>query len=437
MSEVENLSNIENQENKENNSIEQKNITPNNQIPQQEKNIISENTLKNDSLKFGEYYLTPLQSILLNKKFPHGFKLETEENIAKSLELKKAQEKKQKQIQKNNQQIGRRSSNKFTQQPKKNKSSNNYENIPNNISHDKIKLYKKCKGGFDKIKESKYFNKYYTSNDINTPCLSAIEKKINNGEYNSLYEFEMDVRNIWGHYFNLNPNDDIAKKMSEDWEKICTELENPNSELNVEDIKKRTDNIKKEMEKIKDHNDMIPAPVKKSGQNSDNNKPMTVEEKNQLGNNIRSLNKEQLKGIIKILNESDTYPKSKYFEFDIDKLPTKKLRDLEKYVKECINQNLKNKKNQNGNNNNVNKAQNLKENVNNKNNTNITTNNNNQTTNVNQISNSKNKETNKNKETKQENQTDKKSKQNSNKKVDKRNESFSSDSMSSDSSLSG
>ena len=244
----------------------------------------------------------------------------------------------------------------------------------------------------------------------------------------------MEVRNIWAHYFNLNPNDDIVKKMSEDWEKICTELENPNSELNVNDIKKRTDNIKKEMEKIKDHNDMIPAPVKKSGQNNDHNKPMTVEEKNQLGNNIRSLNKEQLKGIIKILSESDSYPKSKYFEFDIDKLPTKKLRDLEKYVKECINQNAKNNKNQNNNNN---KTQNLKENTNNKNNNTI--NNNNNQTNGNQMSNSKNKETNKNnKETKQENQTDKKSKQqNSNKKVDKRNESFSSDSMSSDSSLSG
>ena len=433
MSELENISNMENHENKENNSLEEKNISSNNHLPQQEKNIITENTLKNDSLKFGEYYLTPLQSILLNKKFPPGFKLETVENIEKSLEQIKAQEKKQKQIQKNNQQIGRRSSNKINQQPKKNKSSNNYENIPNNISPDKYKLHKKCKGGFDKIRESKYFNKYYTSTDINTPCLSMIEKKINNYEYDTLYSFEMEVRNIWAHYFNLNPNDDIVKKMSEDWEKICTELENPNSELNVNDIKKRTDNIKKEMEKIKDHNDMIPAPVKKSGQNNDHNKPMTVEEKNQLGNNIRSLNKEQLKGIIKILSESDSYPKSKYFEFDIDKLPTKKLRDLEKYVKECINQNAKNNKNQNNNN----KTQNLKENTNNKNNNTI--NNNNNQTNGNQMSNSKNKETNKNnKEIKQENQTDKKSKQqNSNKKVDKRNESFSSDSMSSDSSLSG
>ena len=83
-------------------------------------------------------------------------------------------------------------------------------------------------------------------------------------------------------------------------------------------------------------------------------------------------------------------------------------------MKECINQNAKNNKNQNNNN----KTQNLKENTNNKNNNTI--NNNNNQTNGNQMSNSKNKETNKNnKEIKQENQTDKKSKQqNSNKKVD-------------------
>ena len=55
---------------------------------------------------------------------------------------------------------------------------------------------------------------------------------------------------------------------------------------------------------------------------------MTVEEKNKLGNDIRNLTKEQLKGIIKILNESDSYPKTKYFEFDIDKLSNKKLREL-------------------------------------------------------------------------------------------------------------
>ena len=436
MSEVENFPNQEMALNKGLNNSEAKNISGNDQMQSQDKNNIENASFKNDDLKIGQYYLTPLQSILLNKKFPMGFKLETEENILKSIEITKQQEKKQKQAQKLNQQIGRRSSNKFGQQTKRNnKNINNFENIPNNISPEKYQIYKQCKSGFEKIKDSKYFNNYYTSDDPDIPCLSAIEKKINNFEYTSLYLFEMDVRNIWGYYFKINPNDDVSKKMSEDWEKICTELENPNSELNVDNIKKRTDNIKKEMEKIKDNKkNTVPPPVKNSEKNSDNNNtPMTVEEKNQLGNYIRSLNKEQLKGIIRILNDSDSYPKTKYFEFDIDKLPTKKLRDLEKYVKECININNKNSKNQNTGNKNQ-----TKENTVNKNNSaNNINNNNNAQQNNNLTSNQKNKDTNKKEEEKKENTSAKKSRQNSNKKIEKQEESISSDSISSDSSLSG
>jgi hypothetical protein len=436
MSEGENFPNQEMHENKEMNNTEAKNTPENNKIQAQDKNIIENGSLKNEDLKIGQYYLTPLQSILLNKKFPMGFKLETEENIAKSFELTKIQEKKLKQAQKLNQQIGRRSSNKFGQTKKPSKNTNNFENIPNKIPPEKSQIYKQCKIGFNKIKESKYFNKYYTSNDPSIPCLSSIEKKINNAEYSSLYEFEMDVRNIWGHYFKLDPNDEVSQKMSEEWEKICTELENPNSELNVDNIKKRTDNLKKEVEKMKDHRkNTVPPPVKTAGQNSDNNTPMTVEEKNQLGNYIRSLNKEQLKGIIRILNDSDSYPKTKYFEFDIDKLPTKKLRDLEKYVKECININNKNSKNQNNQNAN-NKTQNMKENTINKNNTTNNANNTTQPQTGNLSTNQKNNP-NKTSDAKHDMTPGKKSKQNTVKKTENKEESFSSDSMSSDSSLSG
>ena len=54
--------------------------------------------------------------------------------------------------------------------------SNNIDNIPNNITPEKYKIIKQCKGGFEKIKESKYFSKYYISSDPNIPCLSVIEK---------------------------------------------------------------------------------------------------------------------------------------------------------------------------------------------------------------------------------------------------------------------
>jgi hypothetical protein len=39
-----------------------------------------------NNLQEGQYMLTPLQGILLNKLIPRGFKLETEENVLKALD---------------------------------------------------------------------------------------------------------------------------------------------------------------------------------------------------------------------------------------------------------------------------------------------------------------------------------------------------------------
>jgi hypothetical protein len=76
-----------------------------------------------------------------------------------------------------------------------------------------------------------------------------------------------------------------------------------------------------------------------------NNRVMTIEEMSRLGNDIRTLNKKQLKGIIKILSKNNEYKKSKYFEFDLDKLSIEKLRELEIYVKECLRLNSHNSNN--------------------------------------------------------------------------------------------
>lgn len=46
--------------------------------------------LETESLKPGQYYLSPLESILINMKMPKGFKLETDENVLKALEVPKA-----------------------------------------------------------------------------------------------------------------------------------------------------------------------------------------------------------------------------------------------------------------------------------------------------------------------------------------------------------
>ena len=362
--------------NNENKQEENKITSLNGQYKELDRNNPLNNEEKDEDLKIGQYMLTPLQSIIINKKMPFGFKLETEENILKSLETTKSQAKKSKNSTRHKEKGGRDHRNGgIMQNKKRNQNMNNIDNIPSHITLEVYKIYKKCRKGLDKIKESKYANNYYQSNNPDVPCLANIEKKVNNYEYKSIYDFEMDVRRIWNYYFKLEQNNEITSKMSDDWEKICADLDNPNTEMSMASVRKRTEQIQKELEEMKDNNltkESVPAPVKKVNQNYEQNKPMTVEEKNQLGNNIRSLNKEQLKGIIKILSENNPIPQSKYFEFDIDKLSTKKLRELEKYVKDCLASNNKNNKNipsistqlQSSNN----KTQNQKENQNNKSN---------------------------------------------------------------------
>ena len=423
--------------NNENKQEENKITSLNGQYKELDRNNPLNNEEKDEDLKIGQYMLTPLQSIIINKKMPFGFKLETEENILKSLETTKSQAKKSKNSTRHKEKGGRDHRNGgIMQNKKRNQNMNNIDNIPSHNTLEVYKIYKKCRKGLDKIKESKYANNYYQSNNPDVPCLANIEKKVNNYEYKSIYDFEMDVRRIWNYYFKLEQNNEITSKMSDDWEKICADLDNPNTEMSMASVRKRTEQIQKELEEMKDNNltkESVPAPVKKVNQNYEQNKPMTVEEKNQLGNNIRSLNKEQLKGIIKILSENNPIPQSKYFEFDIDKLSTKKLRELEKYVKDCLASNNKNNKNipsistQIQSSNNI--TQNQKENQNNKSN-NKGINNQNQPT-----LKSNNKDVNKNQENKVD-QSAKKIKQ-SNKKPDKKNESSSeSDSISSGSSLS-
>ena len=438
MSEAQLFQKEKNQSSYENKQEENKILSLNGQYKELERNNLINTKEKKDDLKLGQYMLTPLQRILLNKKIPFGFKLETEENILKSLETTKNQAKKNKNSNRYKEK-GRDHRNVGMMQNKKRNQNMSIDNMPGNPEI--YKIYKKCKKGLEKIKESKYANNFYQSNNPDVPCLANIEKKVNNYEYKNIYDFEMDVRRIWNYYFKLEQNNEITSKMSDDWEKICADLDNPNNELSVASVRKRTEQLQKEFEEIKDNNltkESLPAPVKKNNQqNNEQNKPMTVEEKNQLGNNIRSLNKEQLKGIIKILSENNPMPKSKYFEFDIDKLSTKKLRELEKYVKECLASNNKNNKNITSNNNNThhiqnsnNKIQNQIENQNNKSNNKGTySHNQNQA-----VIKSNSKEVNKNQENKVE-QSVKKMK--SNNKIEKKNDfSSDSDSISSGSSIS-
>ena len=309
---------------------------------EKEETIQSKDEAKN-CVKKGEFFFTPIESIFLNKLMPPGFKFELEENMLKLFDSPNNKKRRRSQINNNFENFSNFSNYK-TKKIQINLTKSKRNSLDNSSNHiiDTSKIAKKCKIGFEKVKNSPWISCFYEAKKPNEPCLSTIEKKINNYEYRSFYDFAMDVRKIWYYFFNKsyqNNNDiyDKTSKISELWENIVYELENTKDDIGdiAMNVKKRNGKYNTNYNGYKSIYTNDPLPPKIAHQNYDD-KPMTIEEKNKLGILIRSLNKEKLKGIMKIISDENTLVNSKYCEFDIGKLSNKKLRELEKYTKKCL-----------------------------------------------------------------------------------------------------
>ena len=329
------------------------------------KDKLEENS-SNNKIKIGQFMLTPLEAIIINKKMPKGYKFELEENVKKSLEIGKNLYKKVKPIDKlvehhkhlklvkntlkndkNMNEIKEQSSNNNIKTKKvvpKESTSNINININNNSESYKIMM--KCLTGFNKIKSNPFSNFFYFSQSPDSPSLSKIEKKIINYEYKAINEFFEDLRKMWNYYFKFyakEPNvyqnlcnmsslsDQICKELSN--ENILNENENKNKNKNedLSIIKKRTDKLKKDLNEIKVNN--------MNDTHNKNMKMKNLDEINELGQLIRTLSKQQLRGIISILSDPNEVNNQKIFEFDLVQLPFDKYKKLEEYVKNCIYKN--------------------------------------------------------------------------------------------------
>ncbi len=189
------------------------------------------NNEENNNIKFGEYMLTPLETFIINRKMPEGFKLEKEEKINS---LKNSESKKE--IIKN---------------------SKNNKNCKNSELYN---IMMKCYDGFNKIKNNPNSKYFYTSNIPDKPSLSFIEQKIINLEYKTIDDFISDLRKLWNFLFKNHakePNiyQNICK-MSLFSEQICKELKEvevnfeKNETNDFSKIKKRTKRIKKDLKEI-------------------------------------------------------------------------------------------------------------------------------------------------------------------------------------------
>lgn len=233
-----------------------------------------------------------------------------------------------------------------------------------------LEICKRCEKVITKLKKHSFADHYTSSNTQDIPCFNEVEKKIKNYAYNSLHSFALDLRMLFKYYLSTGvSNVDLYSKTAEIshyFEEILIEAEEntpdqPGFDLLSKKIQK-LENQFNNNEKLKQHGSSNSVGHTGQGghggtmggshnQNSLymqqkqtprvqvplSEKPMTITEKNALGNNIRQLTQEQMKGILNILSDQYSLDKnSKYFEFDIDHLSTKKLRDLEKYVKKCF-----------------------------------------------------------------------------------------------------
>ncbi len=362
------------------------NILPSNSnTPISPKNNQNEENTSNNQLKIGQFNLTPLECLILNKKMPHGFKFEIEENI-KSLEQNKHHQKKVKgagghgdhqkhvkiiknqKIENKNNNLNKEHSTNNNKKQKKVSQKENSSNIntkvikgvpknqggasiiqknENNINNnsESYKIMMKCYSGFNQIKSNPSSKYFYLSKFPNSPSLSNIEKKIKNYEYKTVNDFYDDLRKLWNYQFKNHakePNiyQNICK-MSLLSDQICKELSNENVNENkneeISNIKKRTEKQKKDLDEIKINN--------YNDGHSKIYRHKNMEEIYHLGNLIRSLTKPQLRGIITVLSDNNENLNCKSFEFDLEQLPPEKFKKLKDYVLSCYNKDAEKKYN--------------------------------------------------------------------------------------------
>jgi hypothetical protein len=326
-------------------------------------------------LKEGEYLLNYSQIFALNKLLPAGLKFELEENISRQVILNSKPQMKRQRAPKVEADSSSDESSVKRSKVRKNetpdtkgfdggkiddsKGSINAQNSKRSLREKKpttIKdlgfvdkdgkgvnsdVQKKCEKIFGKLRKHPLFDSLNASiANLDAPNLITVEKNLRAAKYTTVYQFGMDVRKIWNFYFsNTIANSELYQKvftLSNFFEEMYREVENsvPEEKTDIHELNRKVSKLQEKFNEL--HKNPVPA----SNQRKDRprtEKPMTVAEKNQLGTNIRLLNPEQLKGIIKLLSDSlNVDQHSKYFEFDIETLCNKKLRELEKYVRHCL-----------------------------------------------------------------------------------------------------
>ena len=182
---------------------------------------------------------------------------------------------------------------------------------------------------------------------VNEPIdLSTVEKKLKAGAYQSTNQFAADIRKVWNNAWAYNkPGTEMyitTTKISEYFESQMKEVEDAqftsggNDE--IQELKKKVSQVNGVLKKMASGNPMLPMQRASSTSSKKvTEKPMTSKEKAILGQNIRKLSPDQVVEMIQILRDVMDLSKAKEgLELDLEKLPMKKCRELEQFVKKAL-----------------------------------------------------------------------------------------------------
>jgi len=195
------------------------------------------------------------------------------------------------------------------------------------------------------------FNEFKNTSSLykKFPQFNIIEKNIKNDLYSSSHDLARDVRNIFSNIFSSFSNKlDYSKYnqvliYSEYFEKIFTKYDCDSITKKANYLFEEINKLKREIHKYE--NDKIGKNGKISGKSKKNEKNTEIsvkKYKDNISNKINKLNVEQKKGILNIISNNllDKNDRNNIIEFNINKIPYNQLKQLDKYINECINNSI-------------------------------------------------------------------------------------------------
>jgi hypothetical protein len=171
--------------------------------------------------------------------------------------------------------------------------------------------------------------------------VSTVEQRLKDNYYNSVVAFAMDIRKIWTNAFRYNPKGtyiyQMTSEMSDHFEKLFKEIENVSFNDTIRDLEKKVERLSKQITEYHHRGGRVGQTSKSSKSSSMLDRPMTSQEKKLLGQNIRSLPPEYLRGVWDIICTGlPSIQNKEEIEFDIETLPARVSRELERFVKNKI-----------------------------------------------------------------------------------------------------